>query len=89
MTMPAMVAAMPCGPTPAGLEARFCVPARYVAGVQEPIAAALSGMGVFQPMLTALVGLVPNCAVSVLLAQLPVSTSLPLPPTNGVFWSSA
>ncbi|MFO1014887.1 MAG: HWE histidine kinase domain-containing protein [Caulobacteraceae bacterium] len=25
---------------PAGLEARFCVPARYVAGVQEPIAAA-------------------------------------------------
>ena len=22
-------------------------------------------------------------------AQLPVSTSLPLPPTNGVFWSSA
>ena len=37
---------------------------------EEPIAAALSGMGVFQPMLTALVGLVPNCAVSVLLAQL-------------------
>ena len=32
--------------------------------------AALSGMGIFQPMLTALVGLVPNCAASVLLAQL-------------------
>ena len=27
-------------------------------------------MGVLQPMLTALVGLVPNCAASVLLAQL-------------------
>ena len=30
----------------------------------------LGGMGIFQPMLTALVGLVPNCAASVLLAQL-------------------
>ena len=34
------------------------------------ITAALAGMGVLQPMLTALVGLVPNCATSVLLAQL-------------------
>ena len=42
----------------------------------EPIAAALSGMGVFQPMLTALVGLVPNCAVSVLLAQLYVQGAI-------------
>ena len=38
--------------------------------------AALSGMGIFQPMLTALVGLVPNCAVSVLLAQLYVQGAI-------------
>lgn len=37
---------------------------------EETITAALAGMGVLQPMLTALVGLVPNCATSVLLAQL-------------------
>ena len=37
---------------------------------------ALSGMGIFQPMLTALVGLVPNCAVSVLLAQLYVQGAI-------------
>lgn len=37
---------------------------------QDAITAALAGMGVLQPMLTALVGLVPNCAASVLLAQL-------------------
>lgn len=37
---------------------------------EESITTALAGMGVLQPMLTALVGLVPNCAVSVLLAQL-------------------
>lgn len=37
---------------------------------EEAITTALAGMGVFQPMLTALVGLVPNCAASVLLAQL-------------------
>lgn len=37
---------------------------------EQTITAALAGMGVFQPMLTALVGLVPNCAASVLLAQL-------------------
>lgn len=37
---------------------------------EEAITAALAGMGVLQPMLTALVGLVPNCAASVLLAQL-------------------
>jgi hypothetical protein len=43
---------------------------------EEPIAAALSGMGIFQPMLTALVGLVPNCAVSVLLAQLYVQGAI-------------
>ena len=40
------------------------------------ITAALSGMGIFQPMLTALVGLVPNCAVSVLLAQLYVQGAI-------------
>lgn len=37
---------------------------------EEAISSALAGMGIFQPMLTALVGLVPNCATSVLLAQL-------------------
>lgn len=37
---------------------------------EDNIAALLAGMGPFQPMLTALVGLIPNCAVSVLLAQL-------------------
>ena len=45
---------------------------------EEPITAALSGMGIFQPMLTALVGLVPNCAVSVLLAQLYVQLRQPV-----------
>lgn len=34
------------------------------------ITAFLTGMGIFQPMAAALVGLVPNCAASVLLAQL-------------------
>ena len=43
---------------------------------EAPITAALSGMGIFQPMLTALVGLVPNCAVSVLLAQLYVQGAI-------------
>ena len=43
---------------------------------EEPITAALSGMGVFQPMLTALVGLVPNCAASILLTQLYLSGSI-------------
>ena len=37
---------------------------------EEAISSALAGMGILQPMLTALVGLVPNCAASVLLAQL-------------------
>lgn len=37
---------------------------------EDAISSALAGMGLFQPMLTALVGLVPNCAASVLLAQL-------------------
>lgn len=37
---------------------------------EETITTALAGMGLLQPMLTALVGLVPNCAASVLLAQL-------------------
>ena len=37
---------------------------------EDTITAALAGMGVLQPMLTALVGLGPNCAASVLLAQL-------------------
>lgn len=37
---------------------------------EETITTFLTGMGVFQPMAAALVGLVPNCAASVLLAQL-------------------
>ena len=37
---------------------------------EDAITGILGGMGIFQPMLTALVGLVPNCAASVLLAQL-------------------
>lgn len=37
---------------------------------QDNVAALLGGMGVFQPMVAAVIGLVPNCAASVLLAQL-------------------
>ena len=37
---------------------------------EETITTFLTGMGIFQPMAAALVGLVPNCAASVLLAQL-------------------
>ncbi len=37
---------------------------------EETITGFLTGMGIFQPMAAALVGLVPNCAASVLLAQL-------------------
>ena len=37
---------------------------------EDAITGILGGMGIFQPMLTALGGLVPNCAASVLLAQL-------------------
>ena len=37
---------------------------------EEPITAFLASMGPFQPMAAALVGLIPNCAASVLLAQL-------------------
>lgn len=37
---------------------------------QDAITALLSGMGPFQPMLASLIGLIPNCAASVLLAQL-------------------
>lgn len=37
---------------------------------EKTITSFLTGMGIFQPMAAALVGLVPNCAASVLLAQL-------------------
>lgn len=37
---------------------------------EEPLTAFLASMGPFQPMAAALVGLIPNCAASVLLAQL-------------------
>ena len=37
---------------------------------EDTITTFLTGMGIFQPMAAALVGLIPNCAASVLLAQL-------------------
>lgn len=37
---------------------------------EETITTFLTGMGIFQPMAAALVGLIPNCAASMLLAQL-------------------
>lgn len=37
---------------------------------EKTITSFLTGMGIFQPMAAALVGLIPNCAASVLLAQL-------------------
>ena len=43
---------------------------------EDAITGILGGMGIFQPMLTALVGLVPNCAASVLLAQLYVEGAI-------------
>ena len=43
---------------------------------EDAITALLGGMGIFQPMLTALVGLIPNCAASVLLAQLYVQGAI-------------
>ena len=42
-----------------------------VEGVGEDVfAEVLGGMGFFQPVVAALVGLIPNCAASVLLTQL-------------------
>ncbi len=41
-----------------------------VEGVGEDVFAALGRMGFFQPVVAALVGLIPNCAASVLLTQL-------------------
>ena len=43
---------------------------------EDTITAALAGMGFLQPVLTALVGLVPNCAASVLLAQLYINGAI-------------
>ena len=42
----------------------------------EAFAGALGGMGVFQPMVAALVGLIPNCAASVLLTQMYVAGAI-------------
>ena len=48
-----------------------------VEGVGEDVFAAVLGrMGFFQPVMAALVGLVPNCAASVLLTQLYVEGAL-------------
>ena len=43
---------------------------------EDVLVSALGSMGIFQPMLTALVGLIPNCAASVLLAQLYVQGAI-------------
>lgn len=43
---------------------------------EEPLTALLANMGPLQPMLAALVGLIPNCAVSVLLARLYVQGAI-------------
>ena len=43
---------------------------------EDVLVSALGSMGIFQPMLTALVGLIPNCASSVLLAQLYVQGAI-------------
>ena len=49
-----------------------------VEGVGEDVFAAVLGrMGFFQPVMAALVGLVPNCAASVLLAQLYMEGAIP------------
>ena len=44
--------------------------------LSEETAEALGGMGFFQPVVAALVGLIPNCAASVLLTQLYVEGAL-------------
>lgn len=43
---------------------------------EDVLVSVLGSMGIFQPMLTALVGLIPNCAASVLLAQLYVQGAI-------------
>lgn len=48
----------------------FLISLAFEAVGEDAITSALQGMGLLQPMLTALVGLIPNCAASVLLAQL-------------------
>ena len=46
---------------------------------QEAAAGFLGSLGVFQPLFTALIGLVPNCAASVLLTQLYLSGGIGFP----------
>jgi hypothetical protein len=45
---------------------------------EERIAAILGGTGIFEPFLTALVGLIPNCAASVLITELYADGIIPL-----------
>ena len=53
------------------------VPLGRIVGVGEDVfASVLGSMGFFQPVVAALVGLIPNCAASVLLTQLYVEGAL-------------
>ena len=59
------------------LSSRSALFGLIVEGVGEDVFAAVLGrMGFFQPVMAALVGLVPNCAASVLLTQLYVEGAL-------------
>lgn len=74
----------PSGKRPCATRWRFCVHFAFslvfgliVEGVGEDVFADLLGsMGFFQPVVAALVGLIPNCAASVLLTQLYVEGAL-------------
>ena len=56
---------------------------------EDVVSEVLLGMGVLQPLFTALVGLVPNCAASVLLTQLYLSGGIGFPALMAGLCSSA
>ena len=56
---------------------------------QEAAAGFLGSLGVFQPLFTALIGLVPNCAASVLLTQLYLSGGIGFPARGAGLCSGA